>query len=149
MKTRLLLVAGALAGLNLMSLGASRASAQEHPRLHAALYEMRQARTELREARHNFGGHRAQALAALDEAITQVDRALRAVGDNFQGRAPARDTYRGYANCPHIRHALAQAREARSELRNAAHNYKGHREQAVRALDAVIAQLDKALQYAR
>jgi hypothetical protein len=139
----------AFAGLVLTSLGAPRARAEEHPHLHAALYEMRQAHTQLKEARHDFGGHRAKALEALDDAIQQIDRALKAVGDNTKGHEPNKEVYREYANFPHIRHALVEAKEARAELKDAAHDYKGHREKAVVALDRVIEQLDKALKHAR
>ena len=147
--TRSLLVTAAFAGLTLLGLGAARASAEEHPRLHAALYELRQARTELADAKHDFGGHRAKAVDALDEAIAQIEKALRAVDDNVKGVEPAGEVYKGYANHRHIRHALVEAKEAQGELKAAAHNFKGHREKAVQALDDVIDQLGKALEYAR
>ena len=147
--TRSLLVTTAFAGLTLLGFAVPRAAAVEHPRLHAALHEMREARTQLKEARHDFGGHRAKALEALDNAITQVEKALKAVGDNVKGVEPGKEVYKGYANYPHIRHAVVEAREARAELKDAAHDYKGHREKAVLALDEVIDQLGKALKYAR
>jgi hypothetical protein len=137
------------AAFALGSLAAPPARAEEHPRLYAALYEMRHARTELKEAAHDFGGHRVKALAALDAAIEQIDKALKAVGDNAKGVEPAKDVYKGYANHPHIRHALAESRLARDELKDAAHDYKGHRVKAVKALDDVIVQLEKALKFAK
>jgi hypothetical protein len=137
------------AALAILGLGSARAGADEHPRLHMALYELRQARIELKQARHDFGGHRKKALEALDVAISQVDKALRAVGDNIKGDPAARDVYKGYANHPHIRQAIVDAREARTELMNAAHDYRGHRAKAVEALDAVVKQLEKVLQHAR
>src|SRR5262249_26084315 len=132
-----------------LSLAASRAAAEDHPRLHDALYEMRLARTELKEAKHDFGGHRKQAVEALDKAITPVEKALKAAGDNTKGRKPGKKDYKGYADHPHIRHALAQAKSARKELNEAAHDYKGHRAKAVEALDTVVTQLDKALEYVK
>jgi hypothetical protein len=147
--TRSLLVTTVLGAVALLGLGAPRAAAEEHPRMHTALYEMRHARTELKEAAHDFGGHRVKALEALEVAINQVDKALRAVGDNAKGSDPGKDVYKEYANHPHIRRALAEAREARKELREAAHEYKGHREKAVLALDEVVVQLERALRHAR
>jgi L-lactate utilization protein LutB len=147
--TRSLLVTALFSGLTLLGPGAPRASAEEHARLHAALYEMRHARTELKDAKHDFGGHREKAVEALDEAISQIDRALKSVGDNIKGSDPGKNTYKAYPNHPHIRHALHEAREARAELTSAAHDYKGHREKAVEALDRVIDQLEKALKFAR
>ncbi len=147
--TRSLLVTAVFAGLTVLGPGTSRASAEEHPRLHAALYEMRHARTELKEAKHDFGGHRAKALEALDAAITQIEKSLKAVDDNVKGVEPAKAVYKDYVNHPHIRHAVVEAKEARAELKAAAHDYKGHREKAVLALDEVVDQLGKALKYAK
>jgi hypothetical protein len=123
--------------------------APRHPHLHHALYEMREARTELKEAAHDFGGHRVKALAALDTAIKQLDVALKGAGDDYRSADPGRDVYRRYANHPHIRHALVEIKAARTELQEAKHNFGGHRRQAVLALDAAIEQLEKALKYAR
>jgi hypothetical protein len=147
--SRSLCLTALFATLTVLGLAPPRAAAAEHPRLHVALYELRHARTELKEARHDFGGHRAEALEALDGAITQIERALRAVGDNVKGIEPRKDVYKRYGNHPHIRQALVEAREARTELKEASHDYKGHREKAVRALDEVIDQLDTALRFAR
>src|SRR5262249_25685257 len=124
--TRSLLVATAFAGLTLLGVAVPRAAA-DYPRMHAALYEMREARTQLKEAKHDVAGHRAGAVEALDAAITQVENALKAVGENVKGVAPARDAYKEYANYPHIRHAVVEAKEARAELKEARHDFKGHR----------------------
>jgi hypothetical protein len=120
-----------------------------HPRLHVALYELRHARTELKEAKHDFGGHRVKAIEALDVAINQIEKALKAVDDNVKGTAPGKDSYKEFANHPHIHRALIESKEARTALKEAAHDYKGHRVKAIEALDEVVVQLDKALKYAR
>jgi hypothetical protein len=147
--TRSLFVTTVVAAVALLGFAVPRAAAVDHPRMHAALYEMRHARTELKEANHDFGGHRAKALEALDAAITQVEKALRAVDDNVKGVEPAREVYKDYVNHPHIRQALVEAKEARAYLKDAAHDYKGHRAKAVEALDEVVGQLGKALKYAK
>ena len=64
-------------GLALLGLGAARASAEEHPRMHVALFELRQARTELKEAKHDFGGHRVKAVKHIDQAIAELQLALK------------------------------------------------------------------------
>lgn len=48
-----------------------------HPHIHHAIEELREARRELKEARHDFGGHRKDALEAVDNAIRQLERALK------------------------------------------------------------------------
>jgi len=46
---------------------------------------------------------------------------------------------------PHIRAAIGELREAREELRTAAHDYCGHRKAAVEATDHALKQLQFAL----
>jgi hypothetical protein len=71
-------------GLGLTSLAASgpvptsqSTTGEHHPHIHAALRELREARRELKEGAHDFGGHRVEAVKAVDHAITQLERALK------------------------------------------------------------------------
>lgn len=64
--------------------GIASAQAQEkkekkerHPHIHAALHELREAKKELEKADHDFGGHRKEAIEAIDVAIKQLDKALK------------------------------------------------------------------------
>lgn len=47
-----------------------------HPRLAAAIASLKDARAYLQEAPHDFGGHKAAAIAATDNAIRQLNMAL-------------------------------------------------------------------------
>jgi hypothetical protein len=47
-----------------------------HPRIAAAITALRDARAYMVAAPHDFGGHRAEALRATDEAIKQLNFAL-------------------------------------------------------------------------
>ncbi len=47
-----------------------------HPHLRQSLAEMRDAQKALKAASHNFGGHRAKAIEALDVAIKQVQKCI-------------------------------------------------------------------------
>lgn len=64
----------------LLCLGAWTLSAQNeramHPRIARAIESLRDARQYLKEAPHDFGGHRVEALRATDEAIRQLNFAL-------------------------------------------------------------------------
>src|SRR5262249_23646748 len=100
-------------------------------------------------ANHNFGGHREKALEALDAAIVQTEKALEAAGDPFKGYTPARGIYDKYKNHPHLRGSLVALREAHAEMKNASHNFGGHREKALLALDAAINQVEKCLEFAK
>jgi hypothetical protein len=63
-----------------LSLGAWTLSAQNeramHPRIAAAIQSLKDARTYLAEAPHDFGGHKAAAIQATDNAIKQLNFAL-------------------------------------------------------------------------
>ena len=63
-----------------LSTGAWTLSAQPerlmHPRLAKAIEALRDARGYLMEAPHDFGGHKAAAIRATDEAIVQLNLAL-------------------------------------------------------------------------
>jgi hypothetical protein len=48
-----------------------------HPHIEAAVNELREARTELEKAAHDFCGHRAAALRDTDVALKQLQEALR------------------------------------------------------------------------
>lgn len=49
------------------------AAPQEHPEIHAAIDSLRHAREHLDHAAHDYHGHRADAIRAIDEAIRQLD----------------------------------------------------------------------------
>ena len=49
---------------------------EQHPHIRAAIRELREARQELETAAHDFGGHRKEALEAVDNAIKQLQEAL-------------------------------------------------------------------------
>lgn len=60
--------------------GSSAAQAAEHehhPHLHAAIHELKEARHELKTADHDFGGHREEAVKAIDVAIEQLETAVK------------------------------------------------------------------------
>ncbi len=50
---------------------------QEHPEIRAALDALKNARVHLHDAKHDFGGHRVEALRAVDEAIRQLNVCMR------------------------------------------------------------------------
>ena len=47
---------------------------------------------------------------------------------------------------PHIRAAIGELREAREELRTAAHDFCGHRKEAVEKTDQALHQLEMAVE---
>jgi hypothetical protein len=63
-----LVLAAAIAG----SLAFTPATIEPHPHIRGAIAELQEARKELQTAAHDFGGHRVQAMRAVDAAIKQL-----------------------------------------------------------------------------
>lgn len=59
------------------SAGPSAEKLERHPHLRRSLHELREARKELQTGDHDFGGHRVEAIKAVDVAIKQIEIALR------------------------------------------------------------------------
>jgi hypothetical protein len=55
---------------------AARGRRERHPEIRNAIAALQRAKTDLQRANHDFGGHRADALAACDRAIEQLRLAL-------------------------------------------------------------------------
>jgi hypothetical protein len=51
-------------------------SAERHPEIREAIASLRHAREHLEHAAHDFGGHKAEAIRATDEAIHQLEICL-------------------------------------------------------------------------
>lgn len=73
-------VGTALVGWNSSIVAPTTAQAQEpwhHGHLRESMDALRAARIELAEAHHNYGGHRDEAIRAIDAAIYHLDMCIR------------------------------------------------------------------------
>ncbi len=52
------------------------ATRERHPEIRKAISALERAKTDMKRANHDFGGHRVEALAACDRAIEQLKLAL-------------------------------------------------------------------------
>ncbi len=120
---------------------------KEHIHIHHALHECKEARVELKDASHDFGGHREEALKAVDAAITQLDLCLTSAKDPFLKLTIDKDIYKEHKNHPHIRESIKELKEARVQLKEAKHDFGGHREQALKDVDFAIEQLEICLKH--
>jgi hypothetical protein len=77
--TKMKFVSGILLGI-VLSAGIFTLSAQNeramHPRIASAIEALKDARAYLQAAPHDFGGHKAAAIRATDDAIRQLNLAL-------------------------------------------------------------------------
>jgi hypothetical protein len=55
----------------------AKAVPADHPEIHEALASLRHAREHLDHAAHDFGGHKVEAIRAIDESIRQLEICLK------------------------------------------------------------------------
>ncbi|MBV9522787.1 MAG: hypothetical protein JO010_08340 [Alphaproteobacteria bacterium] len=72
---RTVLAVAALGGATLSATLAS-AAPERHPEIRKAIGALERAKSDLEHANHDFGGHRKEALEAVDRAIAQLRVAL-------------------------------------------------------------------------
>lgn len=146
----------ALASVSFGRPGASEKAAapERHPHIRAAINALQAARPDLQNAAHDFCGHRVEALEASDRALDQLKLALESdrasldtIRDGVVVFEKANWAYppAGPERHPLIRKALIALQAARGDLQKAAHDFKGHRVEALEATNNAIEQLQRAL----
>jgi len=146
---RRLLACAPLFALTLMVAGAPAEARQkervQHPRLHAALFELRKAHKELKDAGGGFGGHRKKALEAMEAAIDSIRDVLEIKGDDPNVMVRKEEFYRRYKTYPHLRQVMVDLKEAKSELEDAKSDFRGKKKDAIRNIDVAMRQLKLAI----
>ena len=132
----------------------SSAAAEEvkhthHSWLHHALFELRLARTEVQNARHDYGGHRTAAVLAIDDSI----RHLEYVTGHPHYKIIIVD-YKPHANEhhkfeSHVHHALHALRHARHELRESKLDFGGRKELIFKETEVAIKELEHLARHHR
>lgn len=98
----------------------------------AARVDLLQARTQLKVAKHNKGGHRVKALGYVNSALAEVGKGIR-----FDRRHNHAQRLLGEAinlaapDQPHMQSALDHLNQAKSNLEAATSNKGGHRVKAI------------------
>jgi hypothetical protein len=121
-----------------------------HPHLLHALYELREAHAELKESKHDYGGHKEAALRDMHIAAEQIELCLRAHGGHeIPKNFGAGVDYKKHKHHPHLHEALHELKEAHHELKEAPHDFGGHREAAMKAISAAEKQIEVILKHAK
>jgi len=136
----------------LASLAAGPATAEErvdHPKLRAALHELRDARRGLQGAKDNWPpGYRDRALASTQEAIKSVMIILAVKDvDSFRGVEREPDYYKRYNDHARLRAALDDLRDARDELRTAKADFRGEKDRALDSIDVAVGDIVTLIRY--
>jgi hypothetical protein len=123
----------------------------DHPRLRAALHELREARAAVQGAKDAWPpGLKESALESIQAAIKSIRTILNVEDvENFRGVDRNADYYRKFADHPRLRAALADLRDARDELRTAKADFGGLKEQALDNIDVASGDIVRLIRYKR
>jgi hypothetical protein len=117
-----------------------------YPKLHAALYELREAKKELTGIKGDVGGHKKKALTTADDAICSTNLILVVGSEETSPIKRNKDFYKKWKDYPRARAALEALREARVELQKTKGDFQGNKKRALRkievATDEIRALLD-------
>lgn len=132
---------------------------ERHPMIERALRALEAARDDLQDAKHDYCGHRAEALEATNDAIRQLHRALgsdRTSIDPSDAKPASIFVNASYTTSdadpagrerhPKIRQAVNALERAKTDLQDAAHDFHGHRDEALESVNRALTQLHLALE---
>jgi HEPN domain-containing protein len=145
----------------LAAAAASNAAQREpHPQIRKAIAALERAKTDLQRADHDFCGHRDEALEATNRAIEQLRKALNydkhehavaplvssiLVDSELTGGVAQKPPKRRRERHPFIEAAIRALESAKDDLQHAAHDFGGHRDEAVEAVNNATRQLHQAI----
>ena len=132
---------------------------ERHPMILKAIKALESAKEDLEDAAHDYCGHRAEALEATNQALRQLRLALES--DRASIETPSLDSEISFIvnasytreailggvpeRHPKIRQAINALERARNDLQHAAHDFRGHRDEALEATNRALNQLKAAL----
>jgi len=135
--------------------GRVQQGAEPHPNITRAIRALQAAKGDLQAASHDYCGHRAAALEATNAALNQLGAAIACLerrGASTASEPVTRESEPttataagGIERHTRIRAAANALRSAKRDLEVAAHEYCGHRAEALQATNAALNQLQLAL----
>ena len=122
----------------------------DQPQMQAARTDLQKARAKLNAATSDKGGHRNNAIAAINNAIEEINAGMRF---DRHHRDESVDVMLApsvsVADQPRMKEALEFLRSARNHLENATADKGGHRAKALDYVDRAIDQVEKGIEYDR
>jgi hypothetical protein len=103
----------------------------------------------MKEAKHDFGGHKQKAMEAMRDAIQQIKEALHDVGDDWKDDWKPKDVKYGEGSYRHLRHCEKVLREAQDNLKEAKGIPEKHRERALKEIRRAHEQVEKCIEHAK
>ena len=115
----------------------------DQPFMTAARADLQRAKSELKIAEHNKGGHRAKALQYVNTAIAEINKGI--AFDRRNNHAQGATIEEIFSSTiepdqPHMRAALDHLRNAKTKLEKATADKGGHRAKAIDLINQAIAE---------
>jgi hypothetical protein len=120
------------------------AAVPDQPFMQAARADLQTAKRELQRATANKGGHRANAISSVNQAIAQVN-----AGIDYDRRHNQAVRIAGTPDQPHMTAALAALESAKNNLERATSDKGGHRAKALDFVKDAISEVKKGIDAAR
>jgi hypothetical protein len=115
--------------------------------LQVALYEIREAKLDVKAIKGITEKYRDDLFGTLDAASDAIKKCIKACGEESQYVPPIERPY--YPNFPHLRHAINELKHAREDLKTIKGVPEDLRTHACRLIDQSIEQFEKALDYVK
>jgi hypothetical protein len=112
-----------------------RADDAKYFHLNATVFELREAKEEIRGLKGVKEGLREKALGAIDNAISHTKQCLDDLGVPYKYVPPEKEPYPAGEDHKHLRHALRQIKQGKEELRAVKGIMSDHRDAALAAMD--------------
>jgi len=140
----------AFLSMSLMTLSKARADgAGQAIHLQISLYELREAKDDIRTMRDIPDKYRNETLGVIDSAITQMKKTIEAMGAKVEYIAPAEGDRGPLTNFKHIRHAIKELKAAKEQVQATKGLPDDIRDAGVESLNKCIVRLEKALEYVK
>jgi hypothetical protein len=142
----------ALAGLALTLSTGSQAKADEPgPAVHLqiSLYELREAKDDVRNVDGIPDKQRTEILGGIDSAITQMKKTIESMGAKVEYIAPAEGDRGKLTNFKHLRHAIKELKAAKEQVQSTKGLSDADRDAGTVAINKCIVHLEKALEFVK
>jgi hypothetical protein len=115
----------------------------KHIHLQISLYELREAKQDVRQVKGLEPAERNEILGGIDSAIDQLKRTIEACGGKAEYIHPTDRP--DYPDFKHLRHAVKELKEAKEQLKIQKDVPEDARDAGVQAIDKCLRHLDRAL----
>ena len=135
-----------LAVVMLLGIVAIAGAMPDQPNMQAARANLITARNELQRALADKGGHRANAIGLVNNAIAEVNAGIAFDRrHNHASSLTAETLFAGAPDQPHMQNALSALENAKNNLSNATADKGGHRAKAVGYVNDAISEVRKGI----